>query len=506
MAPQHSVNTGDSNLDAKITEWLQWNKDPEAENEIYKYLNNKDVNILSKLFLKRLEFGTAGLRGCMGPGYSQMNDLVIVQTGQGLTKYLMDTVSEAAEQGVVIGYDGRYNSKMFAELTTAIFITNGIKVYLFRKICPTPFIPYTILKYKCAAGIMITASHNPKDDNGYKVYWQNGAQIISPHDKKIQSYILNNLKPLESLWDISKIYKNPLNMDPTTYITECYYKDLRDGVLYPEINKNTTLKFTYTAMHGVGYDYMKSAFDAANFEPFLVVEEQQLPDPEFPTVKYPNPEEGKSALDLSIKLADKSGSSIILANDPDADRLACATKKKSGEWHVFSGNELGALLGWWMIHTHRVSNPQADLNNAYMLASTVSSKILAAIARKEGFNFEETLTGFKWMGNKTVELMKDNKDVLFAYEEAIGFMCGTQVLDKDGISAGVRVAELAAYLEMLGLTLSDKLQEIYTEYGHHISDNSYWICHEPNTIKAIFERLRNYHGKPNMLMLRHSLA
>lgn len=154
----------------------------------------------------------------------------------------------------------------FAELTTAIFTANGIKVYLFRKVCPTPFIPYTILKYKCAAGIMVTASHNPKDDNGYKVYWQNGAQIISPHDKKIQSYILNNLEPLESSWDINKIYESPLNMNPTTHIAECYYKDLQDNVLYPELNGNTTLKFTYTAMHGVGYDYMESAFNVANFK------------------------------------------------------------------------------------------------------------------------------------------------------------------------------------------------------------------------------------------------
>lgn len=494
---QHSINTGDNDLDIKINEWLQWNKDQKAAEEILKYLNNGDTETLSKLFLKRLEFGTAGLRGCMGPGYSQMNDIVIIQTGQGLTKYLMDAISDITQKGVVIGYDGRYNSKRFAELTTAIFIANGIKVYLFHKICPTPFIPYTILKYKCAAGIMITASHNPKDDNGYKVYWENGAQIISPHDKKIQNYILNNLKPLESSWDVNNIYESPFYKDPTNDIIRYYYEDLQDNVLYPEINETTTLKFTYTAMHGVGYDYMKRAFDTANFQPFLVVEEQKLPDPEFPTVKYPNPEEGKSALDLSIKLADEKGSSIILANDPDADRLACATKTKSGEWHVFSGNELGALLGWWMIHAYRVLNPQTDLDNTYMLTSTVSSKILATMAKKEGFNFEETLTGFKWMGNKAVDLMREGKDVLFAYEEAIGFMCGTKVLDKDGISAGIRVAELSAYLATQGLTLSDKLQEIYSEYGHHISDNSYWICHEPSVIEAIFERLRSYSGKPN---------
>ncbi|KYN37350.1 Phosphoglucomutase-2 [Trachymyrmex septentrionalis] len=490
-----SVNTGDSHLDNKITEWLQWNKDPKAKDEILKYLDKGQIKVLSKLFLKRLEFGTAGLRGRMGPGYNQMNDLVIVQTGQGLSKYLMDTIFDVMQKGVVIGYDGRYNSKRFAELTAAIFIANGIKVYLFSQVCPTPFIPYTILKYKCAAGIMVTASHNPKDDNGYKVYWENGAQIISPHDKKIQSYILNNLKPLESSWDVSQIHESSYYKDPKDDIMRHYYQDLKDNVLYPEVNRNTTLKFTYTAMHGVGQEYMTAAFEAANFKPFITVEEQKLPDPEFSTVKFPNPEEGKSALDLSIKTANKNDSSIIIANDPDADRLACATKTESGEWHVFSGNELGALLGWWMIHTYQVIHPDVDLSKTYMLASTVSSKILASMGKKEGFNFEETLTGFKWMGNKAIELMKDNKDVLFAYEEAIGFMCGSKVLDKDGISAGVRVAELAAYLETIGLTLSDKLEEIYEEYGYHINDNSYWICHEPDTIKMIFERLRNYSGK-----------
>ncbi|XP_072748203.1 phosphopentomutase isoform X2 [Anoplolepis gracilipes] len=499
MALQYSVNTGNNNLDAKIIEWLQWNKDPKAKDEIFEYLNNGHIKILSNLFLKRLEFGTAGLRGRMGPGYSQMNDLVIVQTGQGLTKYLIDTIFDVSQKGIVIGYDGRYNSKRFAELTAAIFIANGIKVYLFSKICPTPFIPYTISKSKCAAGIMVTASHNPKDDNGYKVYWENGAQIISPHDKKIQNYILNNLEPLDSSWNVNGVYSSSYYEDPREDIMRLYYQDLKETVLYPEVNRNTTLKFTYTAMHGVGYEYMAAAFEVANLKPFITVEEQKLPDPEFPTVKFPNPEEGKSALDLSIKLADNSDSSIILANDPDADRLACATKTKSGEWHVFSGNELGALLGWWMIHTYQVLHPDVDMSDIYMLASTVSSKILASMAKKDGFNFEETLTGFKWMGNKAIELIKQKKDVLFAYEEAIGFMCGSKVLDKDGISAGTRVAELAVYLETINLTLLDKLEEIYEEYGHHISDNSYWICHDSDVINAIFERLRNYSSKPNTM-------
>ncbi|XP_053987692.1 glucose 1,6-bisphosphate synthase-like [Hylaeus volcanicus] len=497
MATKISINTGNIDLDNKINEWLTWNKDPNAEHQVEKLVRDNNTKVLFNLFMKRLEFGTAGLRGCMGPGYSQMNDLVIVQTGQGLSNYLIDVVLNVTVKGVIIGYDGRHCSKRFAELTATIFAEKYIKVYLFSKVVPTPFIPYGVLKYKCAAGIMITASHNPKNDNGYKVYWENGTQIISPHDKKIQKYILENLKPNEFSWDVTKVYESPLYKDPWNDIMESYFHDLRQKVLYPEVNRNTILKFTYTPMHGVGYAYMSAAFIAANLKPFIVVEEQKLPDPEFPTVKFPNPEEGKSALDLSIKVANENSSSIIIANDPDADRLACGIKMKNEEWYIFSGNELGALLGWWMMHTHQVQHPDTDFSNVYMLASTVSSKILASMAKQEGFNFEETLTGFKWMGNRTVELKKAGKEVIFAYEEAIGFMCGSNVLDKDGISAGMHIAELSAYLETMGFTLYDKLNEIYTQYGYHISKNSYWICHEADIIKRIFERLRNYNGEPN---------
>lgn len=497
MAPLSSVNTGNVELDEKIIEWFKWNKDSNADAEIQSLIKNNDTKSLSKLFLKRLEFGTAGIRGRMGPGFNQMNDLVIIQTSQGLAKYLLDTIGNVETKGVILGYDGRHNSKRFAELTASIFLNKQIKVYMYSKVCPTPFIPYGVLKYKCGAGVMITASHNPKEDNGYKVYWENGAQIISPHDKGIQKCILENLEPLESSWDTSEIYKHPLFKDPLDEVLKAYYEDLKDGVLYPDINKNTILKFTYTAMHGVGFNYMTSAFETANFKPFIVVEEQKDPDPEFPTVKFPNPEEGKSALNLSIETANRNASTIILANDPDADRLACAVKTENNEWKIFSGNELGALLGWWMMHMYKVRFPGNNLADACMMASTVSSKILQSMAKKEGFQFEETLTGFKWMGNRSIDLMNEGKHVLFAFEEAIGFMCGPKVLDKDGISAGTRLAEMSAYLETMGLSLQDKLNEIYAEYGHHISENSYWICHEQETIKCIFERLRNFNGKPN---------
>ena len=252
-------------------------------------------------------------------------------------------------------------------------------------------------------------------------------------------------------------------------------------------------------MHGVGYEFSVESFKAFNLNPFIPVVEQIQPDPEFPTVKFPNPEEGKSALNLAIKTANENGSTIILANDPDADRLAVAEKKKDGEWKIFNGNEIGSLFGWWLWHNYKQTNKEhfeKDPNfgkNAYMLYSTVSSQILNSIAKVEGFNSEDTLTGFKWMGNRTHDLLKENKKVLFAFEEAIGFMCGTSVLDKDGVSAEATIAEMAIYLkEVENKTLSDQLDAIYDKYGYHVSNNSYFLCYEQENIRNMFNKLRHY--------------
>ncbi|XP_046388515.1 phosphoglucomutase-2 [Ischnura elegans] len=492
-------STFDCELQQKISEWLVWDQNEKTRNEIQQLADAGNGKELQKLLLNRLAFGTAGLRGRMGPGYSQMNDLVLIQTSQGLATYLLEQgPADAKKGGVVIGYDGRHNSRRFAELTAGVFLNRGIPVYLFSQVCPTPFVPFAVLQFKCIAGVMVTASHNPKHDNGYKVYWSNGAQIISPHDKGIQESILNNLCPWETSWDTSILSKSSLLKDPLCHVMKMYYDILSNDVLFPNVNANTPIKFTYTAMHGVGYPYMVEAFEVAKFKPFVSVTKQQDPDPEFSTVEFPNPEEGKSSLDLSFKTADNNDSTIIIANDPDADRLAVAEKNESTkEWHVFSGNELGALLGWWCFHCYMKKHPDVDVKDIYLLASTVSSQILGSIAKVEGFNFVETLTGFKWMGNKAYDLMKEGKKVLFAFEEAIGFMYGTAVLDKDGVSAAVHLAELTAQLETEGKTLMDKLQEIYSKYGFHISENSYYLCYEPEVICQMFKRLRNYSGKPN---------
>ncbi|KAJ3090062.1 Phosphoglucomutase-2 [Quaeritorhiza haematococci] len=241
-------------------------------------------------------------------------------------------------------------------------------------------------------------------------------------------------------------------------------------------------------MHGVGHAYAVKAFEAFGLPPFVGVKEQIVPDPDFPTVAYPNPEEGKGALSLAMKTADAAGASIILANDPDADRLATAEKQPSGQWHIFSGNELGSILGCFLLDAHKATQKQ-DKKTA-MLASTVSSKMLKAVAEREGFHFEDTLTGFKWLGNRAIELQKAEFEVLFAFEEAIGFMVGDIVKDKDGVSALAVFAENAAALARNGMTVYQYLQSLYAKYGYFVTENSYFICHEPAVIKRIFDKIR----------------
>ncbi|KAM8940128.1 phosphopentomutase [Pelodytes ibericus] len=492
----------DTKLEQAVSDWLKWDKNPKTCELIKQLVADGKNDELQSCFGSRMEFGTAGLRAAMGPGISQMNDLTIIQTTQGFCRYLEENIADLKERGVVIGYDARAHptsggsSKRFARLAATTFVSQGIPVYLFSGITPTPFVPYTVSHLKLCAGIMVTASHNPKQDNGYKVYWENGAQIISPHDKGIAMSIEGNLEPWPKAWDDGLIDGSPLLHDPLESINKKYFEDIQKYCFHRDLNKDSKLKFVHTSVHGVGHEFVQSAFQAFSFRAPLAVPEQKDPDPEFPTVKYPNPEEGKGVLKLSFSLAEKEGARIILANDPDADRLAVAEKQESGEWKVFSGNELGALLGWWIFTCWKEKNPDpAALKCIYMLASTVSSKILRAIAVKEGFHFEETLTGFKWMGNRANELIEQGKSVLFAFEEAIGYMCCPFVLDKDGVSAAVIAAEMASYLATKNVTLSQQLTSIFNKYGYHISKNSYFICYDQETIRDLFENLRNYDGK-----------
>ncbi|ENN75388.1 hypothetical protein D910_05467 [Dendroctonus ponderosae] len=438
-----------TNLETKIAEWRKWDRHPETKDALKQLLKEKNYVELEKIMLHRITFGTAGLRGKMALGYSNMNDLVVIQTAQGWLKYLqVKDVILLRKNGIVVGYDGRHNSRRWAEFTAAIFARADCPVKLFGGVCPTPFISYAIGKYGCAGGVMVTASHNPKEDNGYKVYDSNACQIIDPVDKKIQSAILRNLQPLETSWNTSIIGFTPLITDPLHQLTDDYTKLVASTInpVYVNNNKKTQLSFTYTAMHGVGYKYMKRVLDAIGVH-IIPVEKQKNPDPEFSTVEYPNPEEGEGSLNLAIKTAEMFGNTLIIANDPDADRFAFAERDiNTGDWKIFTGNELGALLGWWMLHCYEIEHKNAPMDRIYMLSSTVSSRILQIIAKARGFNAIETLTGFKWMGNKALELRKQGKTVLFAFEIDIGFMCVPEILDKDGISAAAHFTTLCSFV------------------------------------------------------------
>uniref|UniRef100_A0A665WPX9 Phosphoglucomutase 2 n=1 Tax=Echeneis naucrates TaxID=173247 RepID=A0A665WPX9_ECHNA len=499
---QVTLENGPPFISSEITELEQFN--PKTVSMVQDLVKDGAVETLKKYFSSRMEFGTAGLRAAMGPGIACMNDLTIIQTTQGFCRYLEKSFSDLKERGVVIGYDARAHppsggsSKHFARLAAAVFISQGVPVHLFSDITPTPFVPFTVSHLGLCAGIMVTASHNPKQDNGYKVYWENGAQIVSPHDKEISKAIEENLEPWPESWSTEAALKNPLLKDPYQDIHTEYFKAIQKHCHHRDINKTSKVKIVHTSVHGVGHAFVQSAFKAFELNPPYAVEEQKDPDPEFPTVKYPNPEEGEGVLTLSFALAEREGATVVLANDPDADRLAIAEKQENGQWRVFTGNELGALLGWWMFRCWKQQTSDASVvKNLYMLSSTVSSKILRAIALKEGFHFEETLTGFKWMGNRARDLLDQGKTVLFAFEEAIGYMCSPCVLDKDGVSGAAIAAEMISYLATENISLSQQLTSVYTEYGYHMSKNSYFICHNQDVIRSLFERLRNHDGQKN---------
>uniref|UniRef100_A0A674N272 Phosphoglucomutase 2-like 1 n=1 Tax=Takifugu rubripes TaxID=31033 RepID=A0A674N272_TAKRU len=457
---------------------------------------------LRKRLCCRMSFGTAGLRAPMGAGFSRINDLTVIQSTQGLHSYLSRCFPDLRDRGVVIGFDSRgqeesgCSSQRLAKLTAAVMLSREVPVHLFSTFVPTPYVPYAVQKLGAVAGVMITASHNPKEDNGYKVYWCNGAQICSPHDREILCCVEEQLEPWSSsCWEEELVETSSLRTNPLADISRSYMEELTSLCFHRNLNRRCPLKFVHSSFHGVGHDYVQKAFQTFGFAPPIPVPEQKDPDPNFSSVICPNPEEGLSVLELSVLLAEKENAPIVLATDPDADRLAVAEKSEGCGWKVFTGNELAALLGWWMFSNWKDAHPDPeDVQKVYMLSTTVSSKILQTFAREKGFKFEETLPGFKWIGHRIHELAQAGNTVLFSFEESIGFLCGSWVLDKDGISSAAVVAEMASYLYHKHLNLNQQLHIIYQTYGYHLSKTSYVVCEDPPTINSIFSRIRNFGG------------
>lgn len=481
--------TLDTSLEALVEEWLRLDQNEVTKAEVQRLYAAKDNAELERRMRKRIEFGTAGLRGRMAAGWACMNDMIVIQASQGLCAYVLQNVRDAASRGVVVGHDHRHNSERFAQLTAAAFLSNGVKVYLHRGLVHTPIVPFSVKRLNAACGVMITASHNPKQDNGYKVYWENAVQIIEPHDKGISASIKANLEP--QIWQTDSIHNSPLCIDKTEEMKEAYFSALSTLCLQRPLNEQTSLKFVSTSMHGVSHPFMTRAFEQFGLSAFTPVTEQQIPDPDFPTVKFPNPEE-KGALDLAISTANECGADYVLAQDPDADRFAAAERGKDGKWIMFTGDQLGTLFASSVFDKYKTSGK--PIEKLAMVASTVSSKMIESMAKAEGFKFAECLTGFKFIGNTALKLEQEGYQVPFGYEEAIGFMFGSEIRDKDGVAASVMFAEMVVALRRQGKTASSHLQELYKKYGFFQTSNSYFICNEPATIDKIFARIRNYDG------------
>ncbi|KAJ2088829.1 hypothetical protein IW140_004811 [Coemansia sp. RSA 1813] len=470
--------------------WLSEDKDPRTRQQIKELVATNDTTKLESLLRQPIKFGTSGLRARMEAGYSRLNQLTVITASQGLAAYVECNIADAQTHGVVVGHDHRHGSKKFALLTARAFLDRGFKVYFYPAIGPTPLVPFAVKRLGAACGVMVTASHNPKDDNGYKVYWTNGAQIKPPLDEGIAQSIRENSTPVN--WNTLGIESDRNVVDVTDSMTAAYFDAAKTLVSDPQLNSTVSSSaefgYVYTPMHGVGAQFAARMLETFGLSPYIPVPEQLQPDPDFPTVSFPNPEE-KGALDMAKAVAEHEGVGLVVANDPDADRFAAAERQADGSWLVFTGDQLGTIFAASVLEDCRRKGIRDS--KIAMVNSTVSSRMLETIAHKEGFHYADTLTGFKWMANELAELStQGGYHAALGYEEAIGYMIGDQVLDKDGITALGFFVQLAARLHAEGLRVSDYLETQYARYGFFVSANSYFISPDPLKTDRIFARIR----------------
>lgn len=476
-------------------QWLVQDKDESTRLEIEQLLQSGQHDELELRLRHRIAFGTAGLRSSMKAGFAHMNSLTVLQASQGLADYVIEQrgSEDVTLSKIVVGYDARHNSERFARLAAAAFLKKGLQVLWFGQLVHTPLVPFAITHYGAAAGVMVTASHNPKNDNGYKVYWSNGSQIIPPHDIGIAKAIDNVTEILT--WDTSLVDSDENVQNIFSDAAKAYLEHVRE-LVWPLPTVEQAMPFTYTPLHGVGLTFMKQIAHMLWFTSSMrEVTAQAQPDPDFPTVAFPNPEE-KGALDLAIQEARKSHTDIILANDPDADRFSVAQRLARDHYHQFTGNQLGILLASHIFETH-----PGDKAQIAMLASTVSSRMLSRMAWKENFHFQETLTGFKWLGNEAQNLKTQGFQPVFAFEEAIGFMFPSVAWDKDGIAAAAVFLTAWQRWKKQGLTPWRKLQQLYETYGFFEDANTYLVSPSPVVTKEVFDSIRalNAGSRPERL-------
>ncbi len=446
--------------------WIEDDPDEDTRREIETLLAKDDLRALSERFDQTLAFGTAGLRGMMGAGPNRMNRVMVQRATAALCAWVAEQIPDAPSRGICVGFDARHKSQRFAEDACAIIAGAGICAHRFSVPVPTPHLAFAVLDRRAAAGIMITASHNPPGYNGYKVFWEHGAQIVAPHDAGIAAHIARRprcrLLPRKTKKEAAE---HGLLRALNSSVVDRYRAVVKESV--PDVASSeakSQLTIAYTALHGVGDEAAREVFRDAGFTQVRSVPEQAKPDGRFPTVSFPNPEE-PGALDCVLRFAKQTQASLVLANDPDADRLAAAVLHDE-QYVVLSGNEIGCLLAHFLL-----TRTPAASGTHLVMNTIVSSPMLRAIADAHGARYEQTLTGHKWIHSRAIELEKETgARFLFGYEEALGYAVGSAVRDKDGLSAAAAIAHMAAWCCEQGRDLVDELHLIWRRYGMYLSE------------------------------------
>lgn len=442
---------------AKAQVWLNGNFDEDTKKEVKALLDSSDKNALIDAFYRDLEFGTGGLRGIMGAGTNRMNKYVVGMATQGFANYLKKNFADRKQISVVVGHDCRNNSRLFAETVADIFSANGIQVYLFESLRPTPEISFAIRQLKAQAGVNVTASHNPREYNGYKAYWEDGAQVLAPHDKGIIDEV-NKVKVEDVKFagnkDLIKIIGGEMDFD---YMTAVHEALIDQDV----INRQKDLNIVYSAMHGTGRVIVPLCLRSWGFQNINVVPEQMIVDGNFPTVISPNPENAE-AMTLGMKLGTKLNADLVVATDPDADRLAIVCRDNKGEWMIINGNQTAMMFCYYIITNMKKLGKMTG--NEFLVKTIVTTEVIAEIAKKNNIELRDCYTGFKWIARE-IAISEGKKKYIGGGEESFGFLPFDKVRDKDAPASICLICEIAAWAKDQGKTLYNLLMQIYQEYG-----------------------------------------
>ena len=440
----------EKNIEERINSWLNGAYDEETKKEIKNLLDSKSEKELTDAFYRDLEFGTGGLRGIMGVGTNRMNKYTVGRATQGLANYILK--QNGKDFKVAIGYDSRNNSDIFSKTAAEILSSNGIKVYLYDDIHPISLLSYAVRSLGCIAGIVVTASHNPKEYNGYKVYWTDGAQVIPPHDKNIIDEVLKVSPEEVKMGDNSKV--SLIGKD----IEDKYMNDLMGYLVNPDIiKKHNDIKIVYTPIHGSGYKMVPMALKKAGFTNITTLETVQPPNGNFPTVESPNPE-NPEALKMAVDKAKEIGAELVMGTDPDCDRMGCALLNRDGNYIYLTGNQIGSIILNYLITNKK------NIKNPFVVKTIVTTELARTIANANNVKLFDVLTGFKWIAD-IIEREKDG-NYLFGFEESFGYCINGNVRDKDGVSSCLIFAEILAYCKDNNMTLADYLESLYEKYGY----------------------------------------